>query len=469
MRPTRLALLLAAVLVVGAARAPALADSGSDTTTLQLQRVVGPPTSQVTVTGTGFGAAETVLVDFAAAQVAVASTDAGGGFSTSFTVPATARPGKHVVTATGQTSMRTAAAAFLVRTNWPGFHFDQGHTGSNPYENVLNTRNVSRLEQAWTYDTGFYIESSPAIVKGVLYVGSDDERLYALNAKTGAVNWTFKTGYWVKSAPAVVDGVVYVGSSDGYLYALDAADGAVKWAYNASYAVVDAPTVADGMIYVGSNDGTLHAIHAATGVQAWSLSIGNNGFFSSPVVVHGVVYVGSWTTGKLFALDATTGAVRWSYTTGYSLAGPTVVNGVVYVPLDGADIGTGGVDAINAATGALKWFRATGNYVYTTPAVADGLVYVGSGDHKIYALKAANGAVKWTYTTGLDVTASAAVANGVVYDGSNDGNVYALDAATGVLDWSYATGAPVISSPAVANGKLYIGSDTGIIYAFGLS
>jgi outer membrane protein assembly factor BamB len=76
-------------------------------------------------------------------------------------------------------------------------------------------------------------------------------------------------------------------------------------------------------------------------------------------------------------------------------------------------------------------------------------VYVGSDDNKVYALKASTGALLWSYATGDYVSSSPAVANGVVYVGSWDGNVYALNANTGVLLWSYTTGGAVFSSPAV--------------------
>jgi len=105
--------------------------------------------------------------------------------------------------------------------------------------------------------------------------------------------------------------------------------------------------------------------------------------------------------------------------------------------------------------------------------VANGVVYVGSADHDVYALNAGTGALLWKYTTGWTVSSSPAVANGVVYVGSLDGNVYALKAGTGALMWKHTGGDS--SSPAVANGVVYVGSggNTGgtghWLYAFGLT
>ena len=99
------------------------------------------------------------------------------------------------------------------------------------------------------------------------------------------------------------------------------------------------------------------------------------------------------------------------------------------------------------------------------------MVYVGSGDAvmngSVYALNARTGAKLWNYRTGAAVVSSPAVANGVVYIGSEDFNVYALNARTGAKLWSY-TSYYVNSSPAVANGMMYVGSTDDNVYAFGL-
>jgi outer membrane protein assembly factor BamB len=96
--------------------------------------------------------------------------------------------------------------------------------------------------------------------------------------------------------------------------------------------------------------------------------------------------------------------------------------------------------------------------------VADGVVYVDSYDN-LYALNARTGAKLWTIG---GIYSEPAVANGVVYVGSDDYNVYALNARTGAKLWSYTTGYQVESSPVVANGMLYVNSDDYKVYAFGL-
>jgi eukaryotic-like serine/threonine-protein kinase len=117
----------------------------------------------------------------------------------------------------------------------------------------------------------------------------------------------------------------------------------------------------------------------------------------------------------------------------------------------------------------LRSAFATGNTVDSSPAVTNGVVYVGSDDGNVYALNASTGAKLWSYTTGNAISnSSPAVANGVVYIGSEDNNEYALNASTGAKLWSYYIGA-FSSSPAIVDGVLYIhtgGASGGNVYAF---
>jgi serine/threonine-protein kinase len=90
-------------------------------------------------------------------------------------------------------------------------------------------------------------------------------------------------------------------------------------------------------------------------------------------------------------------------------------------------------------------------------------------DNNVYALNAATGAKLWKLATGDSVFSAPAVSNGVLYIGSTDNSIYALDAMTGARLWSYTTGNSIVySSPVVANGVVFLGSTDSHIYAFGL-
>jgi outer membrane protein assembly factor BamB len=161
-----------------------------------------------------------------------------------------------------------------------------------------------------------------------------------------------------------------------------------------------------------------------------------------------------------------TNQTLWIYPTGSNiLSSPAVANGQVYVGSN-----KGAVYDLNAATGSMIWIYQTGGAIYSSPAVADGVVYVGSWDDSLYALNATNGEKLWSYQTGSYVQSSPAVDNGVVYIASYDANVYALNAQTGTLLWRFATGSGAVgSSPAVVNGIVYIGDNGGTVSALNAS
>ncbi|MGA8430376.1 MAG: PQQ-binding-like beta-propeller repeat protein [Candidatus Sulfotelmatobacter sp.] len=348
--------------------------------------------------------------------------------------------------------------------DWAEFHTTNMQR-RNPSETVLNVNNVGGLELAWSFKTGSFVFSSPAVFDGVAYVGSNDGNFYAVNAISGAKLWVYATGDAVFSSPAVANGVVYVGSDNGNVYALNANTGSELWVYATGTvysSVYSSPAVANGVVYVGSDDYNVYALNANTGAKLWSYP---TGFVvdSSPAIANGVVYVGS-DDYNVYALSASTGAELWAYTTGNAVnSSPAVANGVVYVgSFDG------NVYALNANTGVKLWSYTTGNQVTSSPAVSNGVVYVASWDGNLYALNATTGVKLWSYPTDFTTFSSPAVANGVVYVGSYNGNLYALNANTGAKLWSYTTGSSVISSPAVANGVVYVGSDDQTLYSFSL-
>ncbi|MFF2519132.1 PQQ-binding-like beta-propeller repeat protein [Streptomyces sp. NPDC058086] len=158
--------------------------------------------------------------------------------------------------------------------------------------------------------------------------------------------------------------------------------------------------------------------------------------------------------------------VNWQYFTGSAIfSRPAVADGTVYI-----NSGDGNVYAIDANGGWLKW-RTTISGILgsgeSSPAVADGSVYVGSKDGRLYALDTSNGAVRWQPSiSSSPIESSPTVADGTVYIGTREGKVYAIDATTHLVRWSRSTGDVVTSSPAVANGVVYVGSWDGKVYAF---
>jgi outer membrane protein assembly factor BamB len=337
------------------------------------------------------------------------------------------------------------------------FHRDLAHTGYS------NSTAPSTNQLGWNYTTGGAVESSPAVLGDVVFVGSDDGKVYALGASNRTLLWSYTTGGNVSSSPAVAGGAVFVGSTGspyGRVYALNASTGSLLWNYTTiGGQVYSSPVAVGGMVFVSSGI-RVYALNASTGTLIWS-SATSSFIWSSPAVAGGRVFVGS-TDNRVYALNASTGTSIWSYSTsGAVYSSPAVAGGIVYVGSYDKN-----VTALDASTGSFLWNYTTSGSVHSSPAVANDVVFVGSNDWSVYALDASTGSYLWSYPTGGPVYSSPAAVGGMIFFGSYDGKVYALSS-TGTLVWSYTTGGQIDSSPAVADGTLFIGSGDHNIYAFG--
>jgi outer membrane protein assembly factor BamB len=335
---------------------------------------------------------------------------------------------------------------------------------------IDNSKLTSKL--LWNYTANKPIFFFFSVVDGVIYVNTFEySDAMAINATTGTKIWFHSSGTFYNTAAslAVVNGRVYQ-NSQGKFWTLNATDGTELWNYKIGGG--SSPVVVDGVVYVGSeisNKGlqcsSVVALDAVKGTKLWHVLMGNQSFncvVSSPAVVDGVVYIGA-EDNNVYALNAKNGKTIWSFLTGDSVySSPVVVDGVVYI-----GSGDRNVYALDAKTGEKLWSYETGGGVGefgASPVVVDGVVYVGSRDHNIYALDASNGEKLWSYTTGEVVHATPAVANGVVYVSSFDNNFYCLNAKTGEKLWS--TSAKYsFDSPTIVDGVVYVPCSSDL-YAF---
>lgn len=259
------------------------------------------------------------------------------------------------------------------------------------------------------------------------------------------VIWKYDTGGRVFSSPAVDGELVFVGSGDHALHAIARSTGQRKWRFDTKGAVHSSPAVAGGLVYFSSLDGFVYAVGAETGKDVWKFETGGETRFVAKGI-HG----------------AAPRNERMPDPWDFFLSSPVVADGSVFI-----GSGDGHIYALDARTGNLKWKFKTGNVVHTSPAVADGVVYTGSWDTYLYALNAATGSVIWKFKTGEDpqysnqtgIQGSAAVAAGKVFFGCRDANFYALDARTGSELWRFNNkGSWVVGSPATTDRAVYFGT-----------
>jgi outer membrane protein assembly factor BamB len=181
------------------------------------------------------------------------------------------------------------SASGLECSPWPKFRGNIQNTGLS---SIYTSADTGTLK--WSYTTGYYIFSSPAIgADGTIYVGSLDNNLYAINPN-GTLKWSYKTGgSIILSSPAIgADGTIYVGSLDNNLYAINP-NGTLKWSYKTGDWINSSPAIgSDGTIYVGSYDHKLYAINP-NGTLKWSFTTGSWIESSSVIGADGTIYVGS--------------------------------------------------------------------------------------------------------------------------------------------------------------------------------
>lgn len=438
--------------------------------------------SALTIAGYGFGGSTVVDIYFDNTEIEPAVTNASGIFILPTQIPATALVGQHWITAIQRSNDSAAQSPFQVESNWAASRYSAVQKANNYYENILSPSTVGNIDLAWSFATGGAVYSSPAQLDtatintktGVvtqsydLYVGSSINSIYDIDGVSGTVKWQFLTS-GAASTPVVSNGVVYVGSSDYSIYAINAVTGMEIWNFSTLGPIVSPPQVVNGVVYFGSLDHNLYALNASTGALIWSFNA-DGPINTSPAVYGGAIYVAS-EAGTFYAINAASGTTLWSVNFLDSCnqdtpSAATVADGVVYIQFSNS------IYAFSANTGYLisqAQFSANSCSIGSSPAIANGILYVGSDDRNLYALDLRTGYLLWNYSTGAPIDSSPAVADGVVYIGSEDFNVYALDANTGAVLWNFPTGNEVESSPTIANGTLYVGSDDGNLYAFNLA
>jgi eukaryotic-like serine/threonine-protein kinase len=373
-----------------------------------------------------------------------------------------------------------ATSAFAQVTNWPAFQFGNDRLGFNPYETVLRPSTVSHLGQLWqAHPVSDVIYASPVLANGLLYgISFDSGEVFAVDAHTGAIVWRHNVpGQFFLSSPTVVGDVLYVGSGfflpyyTGAVYALNAHTGEELWRNANVNAIQTAPTVGGGLVYVGSDFGVIYALDGSTGQVRWSYdtTIGA-GTGSAGALVNGVLYLG---LGQfLFAMNAADGRLLWRKQLSYDIASsPAVQNGVVYI-----NSYDGGVYALDAGTGAVIWHRVLRTLYFTSLSVAYGKLYLCGFDGApgLAALDQQTGNTLWTRAAVQCNYASPVVANGVLYVGwealgGAGSYIMAFDAGTGGHLWEQHVDTAIYGEPIVANGQLYVTTYGGEVMAFGLN
>ncbi len=361
----------------------------------------------------------------------------------------------------------------------------------------------------WKLQTGGPVRSSPVVVDGVVFVGSNDGFVYVIDAATGKRKWKYDTGGEVSGSPTIVDDRVLIGSSSGFFYALDRETGDVLWKYARDtkrperYPVCTSPAVAHNTVFFGvgqSYNAILVGLNHRTGKKVWQLrGYKPNRGLLGPAIDGTHLYL-PVNDNRLLAVDIRTELPIGDVVGHHCLASIAVDRDVIhyntgksitlYAPGSGSRQefrrGTGNADPADVES--LGDFRYGQSAVRTffrrlhrqdvdgvglsffpqsAPAIHNGVSYFAKGDRKLYAIQLNDGKARtlWAQATPDLVRSSLSIAGDHLYYGCDDGNIYATNRTTGNPAWKYQTGGPIASSPSISGGVLFIGSDDGCVYA----
>jgi len=391
--------------------------------------------------------------------------------------------------ATGKFEIRNSKFEIPTEGGWPMFRGGQRLLGR-----ALGTLPDS-MRLVWRFQTDGQIKSSPAVYDGLVFVGSSDANIYAIDLKNGRQVWQYRTGDAVEASPCVVEGSVFVGSSDNFLYALDAKTGRLLWKYETGGQILGAanwtrslkkfeirnskfeiPTEGGVWILVGSYDNKLHCVDSANGKVIWTYETDSyingspaidkfeirNSKFEIPAKGGLAVFGGC--DAMIHVISLADGSKATQIDTGsFIAASAALFEGRVYVGnYDGVFI------SADIASGKIVWKYTGGDApFFSSAAVGENIVVVGGRDKRVHCLSRDDGKLLWTFATLGEVDSSPVICGDKIVVGSKDGRIYMIKASDGDLVWSYEVGQPITSSPAVANGVVVVGSDDGHVFAFG--
>jgi serine/threonine-protein kinase len=320
-------------------------------------------------------------------------------------------------------------------------------------QRALLALNASDGSLRWTYQAKGQVQFHPVLDHNMVYIGTADGNVDALDAASGKLRWKQFIGSGSPVVSVVTEGSVYGTRSptpeyvpfgvpaDGAVFALNTSDGTSRWTTSVTGAVLG---VVDGVVYVGNAEQhTLFALRASDGAQQWQFHA------SYPpeqiAVAEGQIFLlaadrtNSPVVASFTALNESSGAPQWSYSTQKAPGDIHLVGeeaGVVYLLTSVAqnESSLTSLVALDVRAGTLRW--QTSPSPALSARLESGVVYLGETNGIFEARAAADGSLRWRIqTSGKDVGAPLLVADGLLYTSS--GGLTALSTTDGMVAWSY--------------------------------
>jgi len=322
------------------------------------------------------------------------------------------------------------------------------------------------IEPAWKFDTGGEVHSSAAIKDGMVFVGSNSGKLFALDLAGGKKKWEYETGAWVHCSPAVGKGLVVFGADDGKLRAVDAGSGKERWSFQTDDWIRAAPVITGNTVVFGSWDRCIYSLTLNDGKQIWRYATGHK-VHAAPAVYNGQVFGGGgdWI---LYALDLKNGKRVWHRLVG-SILGITVYRNMAALLCQSGYNCKLRFLCPEDGTPAMRQENAGRRGAFGIPAFSGDRLFVGRwyrGGVGVVNLKekrdsrygfADSGCLE-TPLVSKEIMVSATI-NGTV-------SAYSISERKKLWEWKTPSGKMFHTAPVAAGGYIVAGNDDGFVYAF---
>jgi len=318
------------------------------------------------------------------------------------------------------------------------------------------------VEPRWVFKTEDEVRASAVFHDGLVFIGSYDTNVWALDFATGDMVWKYPTQGGIASTPAVdaKSGLVLFGSEDNSFNAVNYRTGRLVWSYPTKDRIRSTPALAMDHVFFGSDDGYLYALVSANGRKLWDFDAASP-VRIRPFVTDEVVIIGN-DLGEIQAVTLA-GERKWSYRAKRSIASSPAVESEENICFVGSHDGF--LYALDASSGYSSWRFRTMGPIISTPAIAGDMVIFGSVDKTLYAIDTITSREKWRFTIDHPIVSSPAIHGNSIYFGGTDGYLYCVNLKTGEERWKFKTNGAITSTPLVANDTLIFGSLDHHVYA----
>lgn len=355
-----------------------------------------------------------------------------------------------------------SCSAIKLKTPLNRSPFDWTMYGKTPERQFVDTSTFTfPLTLAWEYNASAGFGQSPiAIVGSTLFVGTLQGELHAVNLETGKRIGYLKTYSPIASTPTLYYDYIIITTESGKenVVAYDMEDGQERWIRDLG-GVVASPLVWNNQLIIGGLNGKIVSFDQY-GIEQWSYDTGAE-IRSSPALAESTVFCAT-TKGKVFAIDAVSGKLKWQSAAGNAVyAGLTVVDDVVIVASrDSA------VYVFNAVDGTLRKKIFTSNKIMATPSAANGVMYVPSLAGTVTAYLLETGDSLWQFKAKSVINTTPFITPSAIFVASLDHHIYALDPSTGAVLWSKEVEARIKTTPLVWRNNLLIAGEDKTVYCF---